>query len=103
MRLTIFGVPGVFRSFPGFTDTPTSLLSKKTSEKALGRDETLRQTSHARTVFSQMFGIRSSLNFFMTFFVTDYFYPHPLLYPRPTTSTHDPRQLAILFFLIIQK
>ncbi len=55
MCLKIFDVPGVFRGVLGFTDTPTNLLGRIASEESFGQDETLRQTSHARTILSQIF------------------------------------------------
>ena len=74
-----------------------SLLSIKVSKVSLGRDETLPQTSHTRTILSQIF----VLNFFKMSFLLpttfththDFTHPH---YPRLPPTTHDPRQLAIL-------
>ena len=70
-----------------------SLLSIKASKVFLGRDETLPQTSHTRTILSQIF----VLNFFLNaFFATHDFYPHPRLYPhpRPTTVSYTLRKMG---------
>ena len=81
------------------------LLSIKASKVSLGWDETLPQTSHTRTILSQIF----VLNFFKmsfllptTFTHTHDFITHthdPQLPPTthdPRPTTHDPRQLAIV-------
>ena len=78
-----------------------SLLSIKASKVSLGRDETLPQTSHTRTILSQIFVL--VLKFFkMSLLLPRHdFYPHPRLYPhpRPTTSTHDPRPTTVSYTL----